>query len=364
MNQVTRLLEPTQQETVCAWTSAHPRHDHQLIFPLEAGVLLLIWSEYYVRDPAFIERSPRDREGQAGDSAPCRLSGRISSDAGRMWSETFTVQENLWGRNVKHPNLIRCVNGDLVLTFTAWISETERDLFMKRSPDEGSTWSEPCRIGPPGFYCTNNDHILRLSDGRVVLPAHGGPGFVLGGGPLHSFCLISDDDCRTWRLSKDAMTAPGRGAHEPSIVELRDGRLLCFLRTTQRCIYQSVSDDGGEHWSVPEPTDLAAPDSPPLLSRLPTGELLLLWNNVASDTNWPRTPLTAAVSEDEGDTWRIAGDIDDRTDHDAAYASVLFHEDEALIACYTRPTEWSRDCEILLRIYSIDAFRAQMGGNI
>lgn len=353
-----RQIEPKHQQTVCEWTAAHPRHDHQLIFPLGDRRLILVWSEYYVRDPALIERAPHDREGQAADATPCRLSGKTSRDAGRVWSETFTVQENLWGRNVKHPNVLRCADGDLVLTFTAWLSETERHVFMKRSTDEGATWSDPERIAPPGFYCTNNDHILRLSSGRVLLPAHGGPGYVLGEGPLHSFCLISDDDCRTWRLSQDTMTAPGRGAHEPSIVELRDGRLLCFLRTTQRCIYRAFSDDGGERWTVPEPTDFAAPDSPPLLSRMPTGELLLLWNNVPSETNWPRTPLTAALSEDEGETWRIVGDIDNREDHDAAYASLHFRDGEALIAYYTRPTDWSRDCEIVLRIYDLDALRA------
>jgi sialidase-1 len=357
-----RRIQPKHRQTVCAWSAAHPRHDHQLVFPLSGDRLLLVWSEYYVRDPALVERSPTDREGGAGDSAPCRLSGKISRDAGRTWSETFTVQENLWGRNVKHPNLIRGENGDLVLTFTAWLSDTQRHIFMKRSPDEGATWSEPERIAPPGFYCTNNDHILRLSSGRVLLPAHGGPGFVPGEGPLHAFCLISEDDCRTWRLSEDTMTAPGRGAHEPSIVQLRDGRLLCFLRTTQRCVYRAMSEDGGERWTEPEPTDLAAPDSPPLLTRMPDGDLLLLWNNVASDTNWPRTPLTAAVSSDEGGSWRIVGDIDNREDRDAAYASVHFNGAEALVAYYTRPTDWARDCEIALCIYDIDAFEPQQGG--
>ena len=357
MTRARRVIEPKHKQMVCAWSAAHPRHDHQLTFPLGDGRLMLVWSEYYVRDPALIGRTPSNERGQAADAAPCRLSGKVSRDVGRTWSGTFTVQENLWGRNVKHPNLVRCEDGDLVLTFTAWLSDTQRHVFMKRSPDEGATWSEPERIAPPGFYCTNNDHILRLSSGRVLLPSHGGPDYVPGEGPLHSLCIISDDDCRSWRLSEDTMTAPGRGAHEPSIVELRHGRLLCFLRTTQRCIYRARSDDAGERWSEPEQTDLAAPDSPPLLKRMPTGELLLLWNNVASDTNWPRTPLTAAVSSDEGETWRTIGDIDNRPDHDAAYASAIFHEGEALVAYYTRPTDWSRDCEIILNIYEIDALR-------
>ena len=82
----------------------------------------------------------------------------------------------------------------------------------------------------------------------------------------------------------------------------------------------------------------------------------MLWNCVPSDRNWPRTPLTAAISRDEGDTWQIIGDIDNRPDYDAAYAAVYFQANEALITYYTRNKSWSRDAEVMLRIYDIDTF--------
>ena len=130
-----------------------------------------------------------------------------------------------------------------------------------------------------------------------------------------------------------------------------------MLRTTQGCIYRAHSDDGGVHWSVPEPTGLAAPDSPPLVKRIPTtGDLLLLWNNVASHSNWPRTPLTAAVSRDEGETWECVRDVDARPDHDAAYAAVTFLDDEALVTYYTRPTDGARDSEVMLKVFEIEQF--------
>ena len=37
------LLEPVHEATVCAWSAGHPRHDHQLIFPLDDGRLMLVW---------------------------------------------------------------------------------------------------------------------------------------------------------------------------------------------------------------------------------------------------------------------------------------------------------------------------------
>ncbi|WP_390625055.1 sialidase family protein [Gimesia maris] len=155
------------------------------------------------------------------------------------------------------------------------------------------------------------------------------------------------------------MTAPGRGCHEPAIVELKEGRLLCFLRNTNQRLYQSFSDDGGAHWSRPEPTKLPSPESPAIVKRIPsTGDLLLLWNNVASPTNWPRTPLSAAISQDDGKTWGHFKDIDARPAFDAAYPSITFVNDEAFIAYYSRSTRWKRDSEITLRIYQVQQFYA------
>ena len=42
-----QLLKPIHEQIVCRWSPRHPRHDHQLIFPLDDERLLLVWSEYY-----------------------------------------------------------------------------------------------------------------------------------------------------------------------------------------------------------------------------------------------------------------------------------------------------------------------------
>lgn len=358
----TPLLEPQFELTVCPWTSENPRHDHQLIFPLADSRLLFVWCEYYANRPSLVLRKPTTKKGQAGDSMPCRISAKVSADKGRSWGPRFILQDNLWKQNVKHPNLVRLPSGEILFSFVGWDSNAQRNVYIKRSQDECETWSEISQISEPGFYCANNDHAVTLSTGRILLPAHG----VIGGGPylggkskLEAFVYCSDDGFQTWRRSSNAMTALGRGCHEPSIVELKDGRLLCLLRTTLGRVYRSYSLDQGVHWSVPEATRLPAPDSPPLVKRIPqTGRLLALWNNVESRSNWPRTPLTSAISDDEGLSWRNFRDIDARVDRDAAYASVFFQDDEALIAYYTRPTSWARDSEILLKAFKVDQFSA------
>lgn len=359
-------LEPKHEAVVCPWTTGNPRHDHQLIFPLDSERLILVWCEYYVRKPSGVARTVYDETGQSGDDLACQISAKISTDRARTWSDKFTLQENIWAWNVKHPNLIRTLGGELIFFMTVWENNRARNVFMKRSPDNGESWSYPRPISEPGWYCNNNDHIVRLSSGRILLPAHGGPRLEWRGGKneageyntvIHSFVFYSDDEFETWSVSRNTMTAPDRGCHEPSIVELRDGKLLCFLRTTLGRIYKSYSDDQGLTWGKPTATDLKAPDSPPLLKRIPsTGDLLLLWNHVESRSNWPRIPLTAAVSKDEGETWEHFQDIDARMNRDAAYAAVTFLGDEALVTYYSRDQDWSRDCEITLRIYDIEQF--------
>lgn len=70
---------------------------------------------------------------------------------------------------------------------------------------------------------------------------------------------------------------PKRGAEEPSTVELKDGTLLCLLRSTVGILYRAYSRDGGENWTTPESTNLLSPATPPLVKRIPnTGDLLLI----------------------------------------------------------------------------------------
>ncbi|QDU60151.1 Sialidase precursor [Planctomycetes bacterium Pan216] len=351
-----RLLTPIDERTVCPWTPKHPRHDHQLYFPLSGDRLLFAWCEYYADRPSLLERRPTSRDGSFRDDMPCRISGMISHDRGRTWNSGFTLQENRWNLNVKHPNLIRLPSGEILFFFVAWDSgRGQRNVFMKRSKDEGESWSEIEQVSEPGWYCNVAGRALTMKSGRIALPTHGPRGAGdYRGKDLESFVYYSDDGFATWKRGQ-AVTAPGRGAHEPTLIELADGRLYCLLRTTLKRQYVTLSDDGGASWSTPEPTELASPDSPAVLARIPsTGDLLVLWNNVASPSNWPRTPLTAALSRDEGASWTIVGDIDNRRTHDAAYPSVHVQGDELLVAYYTRPTKWARDCEIMQKIYAID----------
>ena len=134
--------------TVCPWTAENPRHDHAQIFPLKNGTLMLVWSEYYVRRPSNIFRTPYSKT-VTGDQSPCRISARVSRDRGRSWSGRITLQENIGPDNVKQPNLVRLPDGDVLFFFTSWdFAAQQRRIHMRRSKDDCETWTPVRQISP------------------------------------------------------------------------------------------------------------------------------------------------------------------------------------------------------------------------
>lgn len=156
--------------------------------------------------------------------------------------------------------------------------------------------------------------------------------------PYQPGVLLSDDDGRTWREVLLPSPPPHRvewpheGVRwqnygcEPTVVELSNGRLWMLIRTSQDCHYEAFSEDGGESWTKPAPSRFHATLTMPLLFRMSDGRLLVVWNNStplpelnhdaqaglnrseregsSEDFFTNRDVLHAAVSTDDGQTWR------------------------------------------------------------
>ena len=124
------------------------------------------------------------------------------------------------------------------------------------------------------------------------------------------------------------------------MVELADGDLMMHVRTQLGHIAVSRSEDGGSTWSEARPWGVRAPEAPATVRRIPsTGDLLLIWNDTyrdGDDHGGARTPLTAAVSTDEGRTWSFRRDLETDPDQTYAYTSLIFHEGRALMTYYVR----------------------------
>ncbi|AVM58103.1 exo-alpha-sialidase [Bacteroides heparinolyticus] len=157
---------------------------------------------------------------------------------------------------------------------------------------------------------------------RVVVAAHGDVS------PKGCYTYVSDDDGRTWRRS-NIVTAPdhrpggfhkgtrwNHGAVEPTVVELKDGRLWMLMRTAQDRHYEAFSEDGGLTWGESSPSAFYGTITMPTIGRLADGRLLLFWCNTTSlpelatatgiwdDVFTNRDAAHVAISEDDGKTWK------------------------------------------------------------
>jgi hypothetical protein len=195
------------------------------------------------------------------------------------------------------------------------------DIWHARSSEQRQSWSEPRPIWL-GYTGALNS-VIQMTSGRIVCPfgaqqpprSFGGGGEDLEAfthmGPFGATAVYSDDFGETWHPSPDTLRVPvpsfvhGYGADEPVVVELKDGRVWMLMRTQLGRLWQSFSGDGAR-WSPPEPTEIISSDSPAGIVRLDDGRLVLFWNNCQ---RYPyafggRHVLHAAISDDEGRTWR------------------------------------------------------------
>ena len=111
---------------------------------------------------------------------------------------------------------------------------------------------------------------------------------------------------------------------------------MMFIRTDSGFQHLSYSNDRGMTWSHIEPSTIHSPVSPASIARIPsTGDLLLVWNNnKVKEEGWhggARTPLTIAVSKDEGRTWHHIKNIESDPDGWYCYSAIHFTKKEVLL---------------------------------
>jgi len=281
--------------------------------------------------------------GDASDYGAADIAGRYSSDGGRTWTqEDVIILKNEGAVNTMSVSLLRLQSGRIAFLYLVKASRGDCRPYLRFSDDETVTWTDPIQcVDTPGYFVVNNDRLVQLRDGRLLIPAarHGiGLERILTRGS--ALCFLSDDEGRSWRQSETVLEAPPEskaGLQEPAVIELKDGRLMMLCRTDMGSQYRSWSDDGGVTWSAAEATDILSPLSPASIERVPkTGDILLAWNDhrgIADELKPYRTPFTIAVSNDEGLTWRRILTLEDDPNGWYCYTAMEF-TDEALLLAY------------------------------
>jgi hypothetical protein len=323
-NRIVWNLDPTQDT---------PRNSEGAFITLKSGRILFIYTQFY---------------GGYEDNSPSQLVSIHSEDGGQTWSqEPRVVVENAGAENTMSVSLLRLQSDRLAFFYAVRNGLHDVRPRLRISTDEAESWSEPQPIiEAPGYFVLNNDRVVQLSNGRLILPAafHRQRGYdatAFRGLDFRAiaFWFLSDDEGQSWREADTWWALPAvtsSGLQEPGVVELADGRLFSWARTDQGCQYGFTSADSGRSWSAPMPTSLQSPVSPASIKRLPDfADLLTVYNDHSGSFAYvpgKRTPLVTAISSDGGQTWPIRKLIEDDMDGWYCYTAIHYVEDAVLLA--------------------------------
>ena len=187
----------------------------------------------------------------------------------------------------------------------------------------------------------NNARVVQLSTGRIVAPFAYSPEVWKKGNVFKTVCYFSDDGGKSWTRGKGECEAPKRGAMEPGLIEKTDGTVLQTIRTQMGKQWFAESKDGCDTWTEARPWTIVSPEAPATVARLPDEGGWLVIHNPNLDPkdshNGMRTPLVAAVSKDEGQSWSKPKTIESNLENTYSYIGIDFHEGRALLTYYVRP---------------------------
>ncbi len=260
-------------------------------------------------------------------------SSYISNDGGKTWSSPRPLFQGRADIKVSNErSLFRTRDGVMIAAF---MNLTERHwtwnnklgdapgarlpTYVMRSLDDGKTWQDIQKLHDDWTGAVRD--MIQTGDGRVIFTAmkmQHDPG-------RHAVLTYSStDDGKTWKAS-NLIDLGGAGHHggvtEPTLTELRDGRLWMLIRTNWFEFWSAYSSDGGRFWRVIKPSGIPSSSAPGMLTRLASGRLLLVWNRPypegksewtlsGGDNLWSATAvsnhrqeLSIALSNDDGTTW-------------------------------------------------------------
>ena len=206
-----------------------------------------------------------------------------------------------------------------------------------QSATSGERWSDPVWL-PAGMLGPVRAKPITLASGDI-----------LAGSSLESYRTwsswmeISADGGATWSKHGPLLFGDRErdriGTIQPTLLEIAPGVIRAFFRTPRRLgkIATSISRDGGRTWAPLRLTDLDHPSAGIDALRLDDGRCLLIYN--PSSTR--RTPLSLAVSFDDGVTWRdflVVEALDEGQRGELSYPAMIQDAEGDLQITYT----WNR----------------------
>ena len=286
-----------------------------------------VYGSRFVSEPA-----PHPQE--AGQPAPARSVRRPGTSA---WSYPEVIADTPF-EGEGNPVVWQGPEGTVWLFYNNRKGDTWSNSHVKGkiSRDGAQTWSDSFMVTYEEGTMVQGPPIV-LKDGDYLLPVYSEKGNdrERTSGDTSSFFLRFKPSTNEW--SESSRVKSPQGNLQAEVVQLTDNDLFCFLRrggdflpTTDGWTLRSESHDAGKTWSEGVKTEFKNPHAAVGLIKLQNGDLLFVFNDNMND----RTPLTVAVSRDEGKTWpfrrAIAGG-----DNDFAYPFAMQAKDGKVHIVFT-----------------------------
>lgn len=255
----------------------------------------------------------------------------------RQWTKTELIHRET-GRSYQNPVIFQDPTGVLWLFHSSQAAnqgETNAHVLLLQSMDNGSTWSAPkVEFANPGSF--TREPVVVTDSGSWLLPIF----YVLPGDARktnYSAVEVSDDHGKTWHECVVPKTTPG--LVQPNIIRLRSNSYVMFMRSRNAdFVYRSTSSDGC-HWTDPVATVLPNNNASVQGVKLRNGHLVLTFDNIDEKL---RFPLSIALSEDNGVTWKYVRDIepgppgiDPDSKVEFSYPSVIQERNGKIMVAYT-----------------------------
>lgn len=304
----------------------------------------------------------------SSDHAKAKLVKQISADGGKTWTKPKPlIKSPPDALNLMSLSTLRLADGRIGMSYLHKQALKDCRPRFVTSSNEGKTWSRPVEVIPDkdvGYYVSHNDRLIQLQSGRLLIPcsAHGKDISILA--RTTSLCFYSDDAGATWQAGKLQGIEPGNvrmpiamdkkdpatvalfkkkiiASQEPGVVELPDGRVMMWCRSTGGYMYHCFSKDGGETFTPFKALkQFAMPCGPQSIKRIPnTNRLVMVYSDRQAipmgdfQFNWRRN-ADVAVSDDNARTWRHLGALEPVTTASACYVSICFHNKNVIFTYY------------------------------
>ncbi len=262
----------------------------------------------------------------------------VSRKENGKWTKPENVANGIQNDTLRYPTwnpvLYQIPGGDLLLFYKIGPKPSEWWGMIKRSSDNGHTWSEAEKM-PDGYIGPVKNKPVLLNDGTLICPSSKeGKGW-----EVHF--EMTKDWGKTWTTTGPINNYKVHNIIQPSILTHKDGTLQILCRSKNAAVVTAYSHDNGITWGLTQDTELPNNNSGTDAVTLADGRQLIVYNHAKTPMNASkghRTPLNVALSKD-GVQWYASLVLEDSEISQYSYPAVIQSADGMVHIIYT----WRRE---------------------